>query len=713
MPNESTQALRRSPTSRFISGLLLFALVVATGCGTTLRARDRSGEGIDETGKIPAADFFSSPVLHSLTISPDGNKLAAIMSRGGVDFLIWRAVGGGETHLLAKLERGASSGRASRSIRRIGWPSNQKIIVSIEMPFLMSRGVRSRQSRLMVVDLDGSIRYLGEDWRYQEYSQVQDDIVDWLPGDADHILIGYRRPDKAGISVDAMRVNVNSGALSVAGRGSRGIRDWHADHRGVPRVAVAYKRFSNERILYARKRAGDRLEEMMRSAGIGGEDSDIAFAGFSNRPGTIYVFSNHENGRWAVYEFDLDTRKRGRKIFGHDRVDVRGLLSSHLNGTLWGVKYIMPEGPMTHWVDQSARIRWSQVEARFPGQIVEIENRDAFDRRMVIRTSSDVVPPAYHLYDSGTGRIDPLVQAHPKLEDVELAPMKPVEFNARDGLLIPGFVTRPTGAAGPTAAIILVHGGPFAQDEWGWDSEVQFLASRGFTVFQMNFRGSTGFGSAHKVAGYKEFGLAMQDDITDGTRWLIESGLADPDRIGIYGASYGGYASLQAAVKTPDLFRAAASFAGVTDLPTLLRDDGRYLFFGAANDVLIGDSWDDSDYLEAVSPARHADEIEIPVLLAHGTEDWRVHEKHLLKMESAIEKAGGEVESYRYAGEVHGFVDERNRIDFYQRLAAFFERHLEPERMEGPGLGDLAQDAGVDAQVQTQAQADTATEESP
>jgi dipeptidyl aminopeptidase/acylaminoacyl peptidase len=448
----------------------------------------------------------------------------------------------------------------------------------------------------------------------------------------------------------------------------------------VVRAGVGVRVNSTEHRLYARKSDNDRFEEVFRGDGVEEAEGTISFAGFSDRPEILYVYDNRQHGRWAVSEFDLDRKQIVREIFGHDRVDVGGIWLGNLSGKLWSVDFVTPDGPRRFWVDRSMQERWSRLEARFPGQIVQSMSRDAYDRRMLIRTYSDVIPPAYHLYDAQTGRVDKLLSAHPKLEGREFAPMRPVELKARDGLVIPGFVTVPVGASGPTAAIVLVHGGPWAQDEWGWDSEVQFFASRGFTVFQMNYRGSTGYGREHHRAGYKQFGLAMQDDITDGTRWLIEQGYADPDRIGIYGASYGGYASLQAAVKTPDLFRAAASFAGVTDLPTMLSDDAGYLFLGAANDESIGDSWDDSAYLEAVSPARHAEEIKIPIFLAHGTEDGRVHEKHLRMMERAIEKADGVVESYRYAGEVHGFIDERNEIDFYQRLASFFERHLDPHR---------------------------------
>ncbi len=242
--------------------------------------------------------------------------------------------------------------------------------------------------------------------------------------------------------------------------------------------------------------------------------------------------------------------------------------------------------------------------------------------------------------------------------------------------MIPGYLTLPTEGEPPYPTVVYPHGGPWARDVWGWDPAVQFLASRGFAVLQPNFRGSDGYGDEFFELGRGNWGLQMQDDITDGAHWLIDQGIADPTRIGIYGASYGGFAALHALMKEPELFKAGASFAGVTDILTLLSDDSRY--WGLVEDMeqLVGDRWGDHGRLAEISPARNAERIRAPVLIAHGTEDWRVHVKQAHAMANALEALDRPVETYLYQGEVHGFLDERNEIDFYTRLGAFFERYL-------------------------------------
>ena len=204
---------------------------------------------------------------------------------------------------------------------------------------------------------------------------------------------------------------------------------------------------------------------------------------------------------------------------------------------------------------------------------------------------------------------------------------------------------------------------------------MQFLASRGFAVLQVNYRGSSGYGSRHQRLGDKQWGLAMQDDVTDATRWAIASGIADPARIGIYGASYGGYAALMGLVKTPELFRAGTSLAGVSDLYELVDASDHHEFSGFLT-ALRGDSGDDREQLIATSPARQAERIRAPVLIAHGTRGPSVQVRQAHLMIDALEAAGREVEFHLYQDEVHGFLDERNAIDFHTQLAAFFERHL-------------------------------------
>ena len=208
---------------------------------------------------------------------------------------------------------------------------------------------------------------------------------------------------------------------------------------------------------------------------------------------------------------------------------------------------------------------------------------------------------------------------------------------------------------------------------------MQYFASRGFTVFQLNHRGSAGYGRRFREAGYQQFGRGMQDDITDGVRWLIDEGIADPERIGIFGIGYGGYAALQGLVSTPDLYAAGASYAGISDLSALLRDYQGYGFALPWNEALVGSRWSDRESLRSASPVHNAEKIKAPVLLGHGTDDWNHNVRHTDEMAGALESVDIELEVYRYRGESHAFLDERTRIDFFQRVGAFFEKHLKPD----------------------------------
>jgi dipeptidyl aminopeptidase/acylaminoacyl peptidase len=264
-----------------------------------------------------------------------------------------------------------------------------------------------------------------------------------------------------------------------------------------------------------------------------------------------------------------------------------------------------------------------------------------------------------------------------------MAESRVVKFAARDELPLTALLTLPNTASGANQKnlplIVIAHGGPWIPPvSWGWDAEAQFFASRGYAVIQPNFRGTTGMGLKHLLASFKQWGLAMQDDLADSVAWAVKLGIADPKRVCIYGASYGGYAALQALVRTPDLYQCAANFAGITDLQLFhsvtwsdLSDSD---FHRHLLPVLVGDPDRDRAQLRATSPAQNADKIKAPVLLAYGGEDRRVPLIHGERMRDALERLGKPVEWMLRAEEGHGFVKLENRVDFYTRLEAFTRR---------------------------------------
>jgi dipeptidyl aminopeptidase/acylaminoacyl peptidase len=641
------------------------------GCRATILASGtRPSAEIGADGRIPAAAFFRRPLISHVALSPDGQHIAGVTSRDGRETVMVREAAGGKPRALAKLDR--RSGLESWTIRRLGWASDDDILTAIEMPNPNVEVVQARMSRLMVLPREGSRpRYLGARWPYDEYVQMQDDVVSWLPEDPDHVLLNLQLRGDRGKGVRL--VNVSKGTFVSLVPAHEGISSWAADHRGDVRAGWGVEAESTDAVLSGRVGADDAFDEIARFDPF--EEPGLAFAGFGERPETLYVYGG-ETGRRAVYSYDLAARKLGPLVFEHPDVDVDELYSSSVDGRLLAIGYAT-DRPFLHFVDAAAERIQTGVDAALPGRTNRFVSSSRDEALSIVESSGDVHPPTYYLFDREQKEMSFLFDAYPELKNATLAEMKPITYTARDGLVIRGYLTLPPGAGAlALPAIVFPHGGPWTRDVWGWDPVVQFLASRGFAVLQPNFRGSDGYGLEFRNRGFGTWGEEMQDDITDGARWLVEQGVADPERIGIYGTSYGGFAALQALITAPDVFHAGASFAGVTDVPALLEDDTAYVGLGEEMEKLVGDRRHDRDRLEQISPVRQAAKIRRPVLIGHGTEDWRVHVSQAYDMIDALEAAGVPSESYIYEGAGHGFIDERNQIDFYEKLAAFFARTL-------------------------------------
>jgi dipeptidyl aminopeptidase/acylaminoacyl peptidase len=318
---------------------------------------------------------------------------------------------------------------------------------------------------------------------------------------------------------------------------------------------------------------------------------------------------------------------------------------------------------------------YESVQRAFPGQTVRVTSRTDGGRLVLLHVSSDVNPGEYYLMDAMAMKADFLQASRKWIDPRAMRPKEPFSLKARDGLDLHGYLTRPAGA-GPYPLVVLPHGGPHGiRDHWDFDSEVQLLASRGYAVLQVNFRGSGGYGLAFEKAGYREWGARMQDDLTDATRWAIAQGIARPGRICLYGASYGGYAALMGVAREPDLYRCAIGLAGVYDLE-LLRSSGDIpgsRFGKAYLDKVLGD---DAAVLRSRSPTHLAAAIRAPVMLIHGKVDTRADYAHAKAMKDALEQHDKPFEWVALSGEGHGIYDESTRVEVYDRILAFLARHL-------------------------------------
>ena len=331
---------------------------------------------------------------------------------------------------------------------------------------------------------------------------------------------------------------------------------------------------------------------------------------------------------------------------------------------------------MAFFDDASAEARfYRSLQAAFGDNTVDVTSSTADGKINLVAASGDRNPGDFYLFDTVSKKADYVISRADWFDPAKMATQRAIAFSARDGLPLKGYLSVPNGASGKNMPLIVMpHGGPYLSDNWGFDSQAQMLAAAGYAVLQVNFRGSDNRGRAFEQSGAREWGLAMQDDVTDATKWAIQQGIADPQRICLYGASYGAFASLVGVAREPSLYKCAAGYVGVYDLPRLHRE--RTENYGSiatwANDW-IGD---DMKTLASNSPTRMAGSIKVPVLLAAGREDEIASVEHTQKMEQALKGAGVAVETHYYSGEGHGFYKPENIKDFNTKLLAFLSRNL-------------------------------------
>ena len=459
------------------------------------------------------------------------------------------------------------------------------------------------------------------------------------------------------------------------------VRRWLLDQAGEPRLAVTRER-NIESVQYLDPHDGTWRQLAQFDAYLGGPD---AFAPLSFGPdGSLYVSARMGNDTLSVHAYDLAGKRiLPTPIISLDGYDFSGSLIVRQDKLL-GVRHLS-DALATRWFDPAMAATQARIDALLPSTInlLSLAARPATPF-MLVTSYSDRQPGKFSLFNSETGQLSSIGETLPQILPAQMSEQQLLHYKARDGLDIPAWLTVPRHGSGKQLPlVVLVHGGPYLRgSSWQWNAQVQFLASRGYAVLQPEFRGSTGFGSKHFRAGWKQWGLKMQDDIADGARWAIAEGVADPRRICIAGASYGGYAALMGLVNDPDLFRCAIDWVGVTDINLLY--SGHWSFKSDLGDdwkqygmpELIGDRTANAAQFQATSPIAQAARITQPLLLAYGAADKRVPLYHGKQFYAAVKQHNRDVEWVVYDEEGHGWTLPQNRIDFWGRMEKFLDRNI-------------------------------------
>jgi dipeptidyl aminopeptidase/acylaminoacyl peptidase len=598
---------------------------------------------------IPLRDFFRNPQKTGYQLSPSGNFIGFLQPVGSRLNIFVRPKEGGEEKRITAV--------ADRDIQNFLWKGNKYLV------YLKDDG-GDENYHLHVTQIDSAGQR-----DLTPFNGVRAEIIDDLEDHQTDLLVGLNKRNKQ--IFDAYRLNVETGQLKLVAENPGNIASWTADHEGNIRVATTTDGV-NTSLLY-RKTENDPWRSVITTNFK--ESFAPQFFTFDNK--ALFGVSNIGRDKVAVVEFDPESGKETAVRFERPDVDVSGLNFSKKRKVLTSATYTTWKEER-HFFDPISKELYETLARNLPGYDVYVVSSNKEEDTFIVRTISDRSLGAFYLYDTRSAALTKIADRNPWLKQADLAEMKPIEYTARDGLVIHGYLTLPRGAAGrPLAIVVHPHGGPWHRDVWGFDPVVQFLANRGFGILQMNFRGSTGYGRKFWEAGFRQWGQRMQDDITDGVQWLINRGIADPKRIAIYGGSYGGYTVLAGLTKTPDLYAAGVDFVGVSNIFTFLNTIPPY--WKPYLDMMyemVGHPETDRALLQENSPALNADKIKAPLFVAQGAKDPRVNINESDQIVDALKKRGIDVEYMVREDEGHGFQNEENRFAFYEAMEKFLEKHL-------------------------------------
>ena len=603
----------------------------------------------NKTPLIPMQDFFRNPEKSSFKISPNGEHIAYMKPwKARMNVFVMDMNTKKEVRLTSSQERG---------IYWFAWLNNNRI------GYIKDEGGNENMHFYAVnVDMSNEIDLT-------PFENVQARIIDDLEDDPNHIIMGLNKRNPQ--IHDPYRINVNDGKMDMIAENPGNISEWMTDHDGKLRMAITSDGV-NTSLLY-RDKESDGFKPILTT------DFKVSvaplFFTFDNK--NLYVASNRGRDKTAIFEFDLNKSKEGKLIFEHDEVDVSGLMFSRKRKVLTGVSYTVAKNEMVFF-DTLREGLQQKLEEKLPGYEVGITSFSEDETKAVVVTYSDKSRGTYYYYDLDKNKLIELGQVSPWLNEEDMCEMKPIHYKSRDGLIINGYLTLPNGTNGENLPVVVnPHGGPWHRDTWGYNSEVQFLANRGFAVFQMNFRGSTGYGREFWEKSFKQWGKSMQDDISDGVNWLIDEGIANPDRIAIYGASYGGYATLAGLAFTPDLYACGVDYVGVSSLFTFMESMPPYWeLYRSMMYEMVGHPEKDKELLASASPLLHIDKIKAPLFIAQGANDPRVVKAESDQIVEALKNAGIDVPYMVKDNEGHGFYNEENQFDFYREMEKFLTKYI-------------------------------------
>ena len=623
--------------------------------------------------QVPVEDFARHEEISSASLSPTGEYVAlAVPTEDGMETRLHVVrLDNGDTQVL-RFARG-------QHVTDLVWSDDKQIVVARAKmeplkarPYsygeLMSTDVKGRnQETLFAYVPDSGTR------RGRRKDEGFASVVKVLEQEPGMVLVDFtawadsRRDEDRTTSI--YKVDTRTGRREMLEQ-TRETATFQFDHSGRPRLRITTDD-NDDPVLAYRPTPGSDWQPVPGS--LAGYAMSLRYVAPDDNTAWAMIVDRDEPAQ--LYRVDLAKGTRER-LAGRPDVEIASLMYAGHDGPPFAVVY-REDKPMVQYLDTASE--WAGLHAgllkAFPGQMVSILEWTRDDRKLLFFAWSDRNPGSYYIFDRDTNRVKLVNALRPWMDAATLSPSRPISFQSRDGLTLHGVYTAPAGD-GPKPLVVLPHGGPHGPyDTWGYDSDVQFLASRGYAVLQVNYRGSGGRGRAFMERGYGEWGGKMQDDIADGVRWAIDEGLVDADRICTYGASYGGYAAMMQPIRYPELYKCAIGYVGVYDLE-VMKQEGDITDRASGRRYLDRVLGTDTARLKAWSPAQNVDSITIPVLLVQGNIDKRVPMEQFDALRKAFEARGVPVETLVARGEGHGFYKPENRAELYRRMEAFLDKYI-------------------------------------
>lgn len=602
-----------------------------------------------EVPLIPMKDFFKNPEKTAFQISPNGEYLSFMMP--------WESRLNVYVQKIGDKEAKRLTSATERDIAGYFWANNERIA------YVQDKG-GDENFRLYAVNIDGT-----NEKDLTPFEKVRVDVIDDLEENPNEMIIGMNKNNPQ--LFDVYRININTGELTEIATNPGNITGWLTDHEGKLRVAVTTDGVNNS--LVYREKETDEFQVLITTSFR--ETASPAMFTFDNK--NLYLISNLGRDKLALTLYNLNDKKEEKVIYVNEEVDIDNILASKKMKKLTGVTYTKDKRSY-HFLDEGTKTIYGELTKLLPGYEIAIGGKNKDEDKLLVRTYSDKTRGSYYFYNTKSKEFFKLADISPWLDEKNMSDMKPISYKSRDGKTIHGYLTLPKGKEAKNLPVVVnPHGGPWARDQWGFNPEIQFLANRGYAVLQMNFRGSTGYGKEFWMSSFKQWGKTMQDDITDGVQWLIKEGIANPKKVGIYGGSYGGYATLAGLTFTPDLYACGVDYVGVSNLFTFMKSIPPY--WKPYLDMLyemVGHPEQDSVLLHSSSPVFHVDKIKAPLFIAQGANDPRVVKSESDQMVEALKANGIDVPYLVKDNEGHGFRNEENRFEFYKSMEEFLGKYL-------------------------------------